>query len=379
MTNRLIVMLSCVTDHRRAQAKQYVLANILLFCIIGFLCGARSYGTICSFIDERFDPLQAAFPSMMKRAPTPSTLCRIVGKVDLDELESVFREHAAGLHVALGGGPGDVVAHDGKSQKGSYDTAAGVKMSQLLRAFAVGTEMILGHIAIMAKSNEIPAMQALVRELGLAGMVYTADAMHCQLKTMETAKEAGGEALFQVKGNQPGLEVAFEALPATQEPVDCYVETGRIARSRQETRKIEVFKAGHLLELPEWQPHALEAVRVTRTVMHKDVAIGWKWRPTHEVAWYASTQEGQSAKYYAGATRGHWGIENRVHYVLDVSMHEDASRVRKSPTILSILRSFALNVLRFDKVQNVADALWRNTMNFSRVLAYGALEVVRIE
>lgn len=379
MTNRLIDMLSCVTDHRRAQAKQYVLANILLFCIIAFLCGAKYYETICSFIDERFDLLQAAFPSTMKRAPTPSTLWRIVGKVDLDELEGVFREHAALLHVALGGGPGDVVAHDGKSLKGSYDTAADVKMSQLLRAFAVGTKMILGHIAIMVKSNEIPAMQGLVRELGLAGAVCTADAMHCQLKTIEAAKESGGEALLQVKGNQPSLEGAFEALPAKQDPVDCYVETGNIARSRQETRKIEVFKAGNLLDLPEWQPHALEAVRVTRTVMRKDVAIGWKWRPTHDVAWYASTQEGMSAKYYAGATRGHWGIESRVHYVLDVSMHEDASRVRKSPTILSVLRSFALNVLRFDKVQNVADALWRNAMNLNRVLAYGALEVVRIE
>ena len=71
--------------------------------------------------------------------------------------------------------------------------------------------------------------------------------------------------------------------------------------------------------------------------------------------------------------RGHWGVENRVHYILDVSMHEDASRVRKSPTILSILRSFALNILRFNKVKDVADALWRNAMNLNRVLAYGGI------
>ena len=80
---------------------------------------------------------------------------------------------------------------------------------------------------------------------------------------------------------------------------------------------------------------------------------------------------GNSAAYYAAATRGHWGVENRVHYVLDVSMHEDASRVRKSPIILSILRSFALNVLRFNKITDIADALWRNAMNLNRVLAYG--------
>jgi predicted transposase YbfD/YdcC len=371
MNDPLVEMLSCVTDARGEQAKRYGLANILLFRIFGFLCGAKSYKTLCSFIEERFALLQAAFPSKMKRAPALSTLWRIIGLVDGGTLETVFRGHAASQHAALGGGQGQVVAHDGKSLKGSYDTAGDKKMSQLLRAFAVGTDIILGHVAIMVKNNEIPAMQALVRELGLAGVLCTADAMHCQIKTIKAVKASGGEALPQVKGNQPSLEAAFEALPTRHEPEDCHVETGKVRRNRQEKRPIEVFKAGRLLDLPEWRTDVVEAVRVTRTVPHKDVATGWKWRPTREVAWYASTGEGNSAAYYAAATRGHWGVENRVHYVLDVSMHEDASRVRKSPTILSILRSFALNIMRFNKVNNVADALWRNAMNLNRVLAYG--------
>ena len=371
MNDPLIEMLSCVTDARRKQAKHYSLANILMFCILGFLCGAKSCKTLCSFIEERFALLQAAFPSKMKRAPAPSTLWRIISLVDGGTLEAVFRKHAASRHAALGGGPGEVVAHDGKSLKGSYDTAGDKKMSQLLRAFAVGTKIILGHVAIMVKSNEIPAMQALVSELGLAGVLCTADAMHCQVKTIEAVKASGGEALLQVKGNQPSLEAAFEALPTRHEPQDCHVETGKIRRNRQEKRRIEVFRAGSILNLPEWRTDVVEAVRVTRTVQRQDVATGWKWRCTHEVAWYASTGEGNSAAYYAAATRGHWGVENRVHYILDVSMREDASRVRKSPAILSILRSFALNILRFNKVNDVADALWRNAMNFNRALAYG--------
>jgi predicted transposase YbfD/YdcC len=371
MNDPLVEMLSHVADVRREQAKRYGLANILLFCIFGFLCGAKSYKTLCSFIEERFALLQAAFPSTMTRAPAPSTLWRIIGLVDGGSLETVFRRHAAMQHGALGGGQGEVVAHDGKSLKGSYDTAHDQKMSQLFRAFAVGTKIILGHVAIMIKSNEIPAMQALVRELGLVGVLCTADAMHCQIKTIEAVKASGGEALLQLNGNQPSLEAAFEALPAGHKPQDCHVETGKLRRNRQETRRVEVFKAGRGLDLPEWQTHAVEAVRVIRTVLHKDVAIGWKWRCTREVAWYASTQDGNSAAYYAAATRGHWGVENRVHYVLDVSLHEDASRVRKSPIILSILRSFALNILRFNKVNDVADALWRNAMNLNRVLAYG--------
>jgi predicted transposase YbfD/YdcC len=204
-------------------------------------------------------------------------------------------------------------------------------------------------------------------------VLCTADAMHCQIKTIAAVKASGGEALLQVKGNQPSLEAAFEALPAQHPPEDCHVETGKIRRNRQEKRVVEVFRAASILDLPEWRTDVVEAVRVTRTVLHKDVATGWKWRPTHEVAWYASTRQGTSAEQYAAATRGHWGVENRVHYILDVSMHEDASRVRKSSTILSILRSFALNILRFNKVNNVADALWRNAMNLNRVLAYGGV------
>ena len=373
MNGPLVEMLSCVTDCRREQAKRYRLANILMFCILGFLYGAKSYKTLCSFIEERFVLLQAAFPSNMKRAPAPSTLWRIIGLVDGGALEAVFRRHAAMHQAVLGGGPGEVVAYDGKSLKRSYDTAQDTKMSQLLRAFAVGTKIILGHVAIMAKSNEIPAMQDLVRELALSDVLNTGDAMHCQSKTIEAVKASGSAALLQVKGNQPSLEAAFEALPAGHEPRDCHVEIDKIRRNRREKRVVEVFKAGSILDLPEWQTDVVEAVRVTRTVLHKDVATGWHWRLTREVAWYASTRDGTSADYYAAATRGHWGVENRVHYVLDVSMHEDASRVRKSPTILSILRSFALNILRFNTVNNVADALWRNALNLNRVLAYGGM------
>src|SRR5215213_7830034 len=110
MNDPLVEMRSCVTDSRREQAKRYSLANILLFCILGFLCGAKPYKTLCSFIEERFALLQAAFPSQMKRAPAPSSVWRIIGLVDGGTLEAVFRRLAATQHAALGGGPGEVVA-----------------------------------------------------------------------------------------------------------------------------------------------------------------------------------------------------------------------------------------------------------------------------
>lgn len=85
---------------------------------------------------------------------------------------------------------------------------------------------------------------------------------------------AGGDALLQLKANQPSRKAAFESLPAEHEPEDCHVEIGKLRPNRQETRQIELFKAGRSLDLPKWQTHAVEAVPVTRTVLHNDVATG---------------------------------------------------------------------------------------------------------
>ena len=279
MNDPLIEMLSCVTDVRREQAKRYGLANILLFCIFGFLCGAKSYKALCSFIEERFAPLHAAFPSKMKRAPAPSTLWRIIGLVEGGSLEAVFRRHAAMHHAALGGGEGEVVAHDGKSLKGSYDTAHDQKMCQLFRAFAVGTKIILGHIAVMLKSNEIPAMQTLVHELGLAGVLCTADAMHCQLKTIEVVKATGGEALLQVKGNQPKPCSSLQGAGVVQSRVTR--ETGCAARADDATLMFFRWVRAWSGPLARRQGCLKETVRILPS---------WRWRDRSRSAiWPSST------------------------------------------------------------------------------------------
>ena len=107
------------------------------------------------------------------------------------------------------------------------------------------------------------------------------------------------------------------------------MEIGKIRRNRQEKRAVEVFRAGSILDLPEWRNDVVEAVRVTRTVQRRDVAIGWKWRCTHAVAWYASTRQDTSAKQYAAATRGHWGVESVPQRTRERSSHELTDYVDK--------------------------------------------------
>ncbi len=137
------------------------------------------------------------------------------------------------------------------SNYGSYDTASETKMSQLLRAFAVGTRIILGHVAIMVKSNEIPAMQALVRELGLAEVLCTADAMHCQIKTIAAVKASGGEALLQ-----PGSLTRVRCIGALNERKFFYDKA--LSRSRGSPR------CRHSVTRTCLRLHLLKAVRSLR-------------------------------------------------------------------------------------------------------------------
>jgi DDE_Tnp_1-associated len=175
----LIEIFAEIHDRRRAQAKQYPLPQILMFCVIGILSGAISYSKLHTFIRVRFKLLNAAFPSKMRKPPSYSQMREILVGLDASELETAFRKHAADL---VEPGVGQVIAADGKALRGSFDGMDDRNAAQVLSAFLTGDQIILAHVVIAEKSNEIPALQALVAELGLSGKLYTADAEHCQKK-----------------------------------------------------------------------------------------------------------------------------------------------------------------------------------------------------
>ena len=124
----------------------------------------------------------------------------------------------------------------------------------------------------------------------------------------------------------------------------------RIAHGRQENRRVEVFEAGPPLGLAEWEHYALVGLRVSRVTHHKIAATGL-WKTSREVSWYITDRTGQSAAYYGAVIRGHWDVENPNHYVRDVALQEDASRIRKNPGIMARLRSFGLNILRLNGIK----------------------------
>ena len=182
MSSVLLPLFSELADRRRDQGKIYPLAPILLFTVLGMLAGARSYRQVHAFIRTHLDRLNSGFGLSLRRAPAYSSVRFILRGLDAEEIERAFRAHAAGLADAPAEGASvpAAVAIDGKTLRGSFDAFHDRKAAHLLSAFAADGQIILGHLAIAEKSNEIPAAQEMIATLGLTGRLFTLDAMHCQ-------------------------------------------------------------------------------------------------------------------------------------------------------------------------------------------------------
>lgn len=196
--------------------------------------------------------------------------------------------------------------------------------------------------------------------------------MPCTVKkTFEIARDTGNHLLVQLKANQAKLFEAAGIIADNAIQADTAFSRNN-GRSRQEDRTVDVFPAGDALAATEWHPFVKTIIRVTRHTLLRSAATGL-WTERGEVAYYVSSADGLPATAWAAAIRAHWGIENRNHYVRDVSCDEDRSRVRDNPGIMARARSFALNILRKNGITNVAEALWNGALNLDYILAYKAI------
>ena len=177
----LLTALAEIRDPRRPQGRRYALAPLLLFSVLAVLAGATSYQGIITFIDVHRERLNTEFGVCFRRAPALNTLRNLFLALDPADLEAAFRRHARHLDQRIGAEGWRTVALDGKTLRGSFDRFRDRAAAQVLGAFATDTALMLAHVDIAEKSNEIPAAQALLAELGVArGAIVTLDALHCQ-------------------------------------------------------------------------------------------------------------------------------------------------------------------------------------------------------
>ena len=237
-----------------------------------------------------------------------------------------------------------MVAIDGKSLRRSFDRAAGASPLLLVSAWAVEERLVLGQMKVDAEGNEITAMPALLDLLDLAGATVTVDAMHCQRSTAETIVDRGGAYLMALKSNQPALYEDVKLLmddPAA--PADDAAETVDGDHGRIETRRAEILgDIGWLAEAHDWP--GLAAVGKVTATRESDGRRG------HRRALYLASAP-LSAAALNRLARGHWGIENSLHWVLDVVFHDDLARLRSGhgPENMAVVKHMAMNLVRKPK------------------------------
>lgn len=365
-------LFSELVDRRKAKGKRYQLEPLLCGLLLAILSGATSFRKMEAFLKVRLEELNALFGTQWKNAPSWVGIRKFLLTIEVMELEAALRRQGQKKHAKeqteqeqQQPGHYKLIAIDGKALRGSAQKVHDIRAKQLVSLFAQDDLMILGHMEVADKSNEIPAAQTLIQELSLQGCLLTLDALHCQKKTLQLAKEQGAEVLVQVKENQKSLHLACTLAPKYQACAEQHVSHDK-GHGRSEQRTVSIYTPP--LDCwfgEEWQSLIKMAVRVERQVSHKRRG---KQETSIETAWWISTVV-LSAEQFQDAIRGHWSIENQNHYVRDTALNEDACRIREQPGILARLRSMALNCLRSNKVPSISRAIYTNSLSFKHVVA----------
>jgi len=331
-------------DPRTDHTKLHNLLDIIALTLCAVVSGAEGWTEVEAYGWEKQDWLET-FLDLANGIPSHDTIGRVFGAMDSAAFQECF---LSWMHAVVGTSNGKLVAIDGKTLRRSFDTAKGKSAIHLVSAWASENHLLLGQQAVADKSNEITAIPALLKLLDLQGALVTIDAMGCQKRITEEIVAGGADYVLAVKDNQPTLHadvqrVLMEALENEFKGLaHRYHHTKDEAHGRTEERHY------HLIEVPEElaRKHSQFVGLRTLGMVFSQRRVG-DGPEALETRFYISSM-GLKAKAFAEAVRGHWSIENNLHWVLDVVFQEDASRLRKDhgPENLGLVRRIALSLLK---------------------------------
>jgi len=366
----LLKNLEELADFRRGQGRKYKIGDILYCSILAILSGANSYRKIYIFIKKKLRRLRKKLNLKWKNAPAYTTIRNVIQGAFSLELETVFRKHAEELYShCLSKDEKIELAFDGKVIRGSFDHFKNQSAIQFLSVFCRNCNLILAHEEIERKTNEIPIAQKLIPELNKENVLYTCDALNCQVKTLDAVKKTGSDIIVQVKSNQKNLLEDCIAITGSSTHIEDHKEPYIKEHGRIESRTATVFPAEGLDE--KWlNVESIIKIDRERIVFNTKEK---KWDNKGETSYYISTII-PSAKESNEAIKGHWGIENKNHHVKDATMREDFSRIRVNPQNIARLRSFALNIMRYNNVKNINAELFGNALDFGNLFKYKGLQ-----
>jgi len=336
-------------DPRPGHNVLHRLSDMLVLAILAVLCGADSWMDVATFGRGK-EPWLRTFLPLRHGIPSHDTLGRVFGRMNPLSFEKCFMKWMG----AVAQSPCRLIAVDGKTLRPSFDAADKKAAIHMISAWSQENQLVLGQLATEAKSNEITAIPELLELLDLTRAVVTVDARGCQKSIAEKIVDQGGDYLLQVKGNQPSLHQDLELLFAEGMRKDGQGVRHEFTQEVDAGHgRVEIRRLWTTDEIA-WYADASPWKGLSRFICMESIRqVGD--RRSGDRRYYISSLRQATPKSLLQTIRGHWGIENRLHWCLDMSFNEDNSRIRKGHAAenFSRLRRLALNLLRKDKTHKV--------------------------
>ncbi|MDO8589010.1 MAG: ISAs1 family transposase [Armatimonadota bacterium] len=336
-------------DPRMERLRLHSLMDILFISVCAVICGATSFVDMHDFGCAKLKWFKKKL-ELKNGIPSHDTFRRVFSLIDPGEFRACFMAWTQAISKAVGG---DIIALDGKTLRRSFDTATGLSAVHVLNAWSSANDFCVGQMKVDGKSNEITAMPELIKLMDIRGSVITADALNCQKEIASQIVEQGGDYVLALKNNQPSI---YEDVKSFFEdsfsngfdaPYDC-CDTDDYGHGRVENRNYWSVRVEHL----KWFKHK-------------------EWKGLVSIACVQScrrTRDNESieTRYFitsldkitkiARSIRRHWGVENKLHWIMDNDFGEDLCRVRAGhePENLALLRQIAHNLIKQESSKNVS-------------------------
>lgn len=338
-----------IQDQRVVTRSAHKLVDIIAIAILAILCGADGWVGIETYGKAKEEWL-STFLELPNGIPSHDTFGRIFRQLDPEILESNFQGWIQVIAEKLGL---KVVAIDGKSLNGSYDRESSLKSLVMVSAWSSSHQLVLGQVAVEQKSNEIKAIPILLEQLDLENAIVTIDAMGTQTAIAQKIRDAGANYILTLKANHPTLaqdardwferhqhEVEKKAVHTTE----FFCEAGHHRIEKRYFVSVRVDQVFSPERIKQW-------AGLKTLIVEQSSRQLWN-KTTHSTRFFLSSLEPNFADF-PGSIRSHWGVENQLHWCLDVVFSEDDSRIRKdhAPRNMTILKRLALNLLRQDNSQ----------------------------
>jgi predicted transposase YbfD/YdcC len=334
-------ILDAVPDPRKRHGLRYELAFLLTCLLAALLCNCNSTEAVAQWCREHENLLREVFGARVFLTPSGSLYRKLLPRLDVQAIEAVLgRWMQATLHAAAD----EPIALDGKTLRGAR---TGEQSAPHLLSFCThnsqthNSQETLFQIRVSEKTNEIPVAKAVLPTLPIAGRVVTADALHTHADFMQLTHDLHGSSVYTVKLNQPTLYANLATYFADPQACCQQAETWDRCRGRVEHRVIRVSTEMNAYLAPDW-PQVAQVAEVTRSVTCKG-------QTSTEVVYLITDLCPQQASplRLLSLVRGHWSIENGLHYVRDVSFQADRSRLRSghAPQLLAAFRNLAISLI----------------------------------